>query len=140
MSTTIRIYKNWKLSITIISSQNVPRKLSSLWIKWSNSDAVFWVTQFTLLKKIKPVFYKSTVGDYYIFNIDCSFRLFGYYNKLQFFSQNILLEREEELLNENRLLTFFFTDEPSLMSFKTPWLWLCNSTQKSFLSEVPNLR
>ena len=119
----------------IISFTNVPKGFYSLWIKWSNSDGVWSRPVHAIDIKIKPVFWQTNLAiAIYLFLIFL-FLLFvwSYYNKQYKLRQNIIFQKREEEIHQNRLT--FFTNIAH--EFQTPLTLIVGPVQK--LAESENL-
>ncbi|WNH11163.1 two-component regulator propeller domain-containing protein [Thalassobellus suaedae] len=119
----------------IISFTNVPKGGYSLWIKWSNSDGVWSDAVHAVDIKIKPVFWQSNAAIFVYFILCLLFLLFvwSYFNKQYRLRQNILFQKREEEIHQNRLT--FFTNIAH--EFQTPLTLIVGPIQK--LAESENL-
>ena len=119
----------------IISFTNVPKGAYSLFIKWSNTDGVWSEAVHAIDIKIKPVFWQSRVAIAIYFILILLFLLFvwSYFNKQYKLRQNILFQKREEEIHQNRLT--FFTNIAH--EFQTPLTLIVGPVQK--LAESENL-
>ncbi|MFH4966515.1 response regulator [Gaetbulibacter sp. M235] len=119
----------------IISFTNVPKGSYSLWIKWSNSDGVWSKAVHVIDIKIKPIFWQSNMAILVYFILLFLFTLFvwSYFNKQYKLRQNIIIQRREEEIHQNRLT--FFTNIAH--EFQTPLTLIVGPIQK--LAESENL-
>ena len=119
----------------IISFTNVPKGSYSLWLKWSNSDGIWNNPVHAIDIKIKPVFWQSNTAFAIYFILSFLFLLFvwSYFNKQYKLRQNILFQKHEEEIHQNRLT--FFTNIAH--EFQTPLTLIVGPVQK--LVEVENL-
>ncbi len=129
--------QNWNAvnNRRIISFTNVPKGFYSLWIKWSNSDGVWSSPVHAIDIKIKPVFWQSNVAIavYFIFIILFFLFVWSYFNKQYKLRQNIIFQKREEEIHQNRLT--FFTNIAH--EFQTPLTLIVGPVQK--LAESENL-
>ena len=129
--------QNWNVvnNRRIISFTNVPKGFYSLWIKWSNSDGVWSGPVHAIDIKIKPVFWQSNVAIATYLLIIFLFLLFvwSYFNKQYRLRQNIIFQKREEEIHQNRLT--FFTNIAH--EFQTPLTLIVGPVQK--LAESENL-
>ncbi len=118
----------------IISFTNVPQGNYSLWIKWSNSDGVWTNPVRAIDIKIKPIFWRSNVAIIIYILLIFLFILFvlSYYKKQQLLRQNIIFQKRDEEIHQNRLT--FFTNIAH--EFQTPLTLIIGPIQK--LSETTN--
>lgn len=118
-----------------ISYTNVPKGSYSLWIKWSNSDGVWSNPVHAIDIRIKPVFWQSNIAITIYFILLLLFLLFvwSYFNKQYKLRQNILIQKREEEIHQNRLR--FFTNIAH--EFQTPLTLIVGPVQK--LAEFENL-
>ncbi|GAA4940801.1 two-component regulator propeller domain-containing protein [Algibacter agarivorans] len=129
--------QNWNVvnNRRIISFTNVPKGFYSLWIKWSNSDGV-WSSPVQVIDiKIKPVFWQSNLAIviYSIFIFLFLLFVWSYFNKQYKLRQNIIFQKREEEIHQNRLT--FFTNIAH--EFQTPLTLIVGPVQK--LAESENL-
>ena len=119
----------------IISFTNVPKGSYSLWIKWSNSDGVWSNKVHAIDIKIKPVYWQSNLAILIYFILLFLFLLFvwSYFNKQYKLRQNILFQKREEEIHQNKL--DFFTNIAH--EFQTPLTLIVGPVQK--LAEFENL-
>jgi len=119
----------------IISFTNVPKGSYSLWINWSNSDGVWSNPVHAIDIEIKPVFWQSNVAIIVYFILLFLFLLFvwSYFNKQYKLRQNIIFQKREEEIHQNRLT--FFTNIAH--EFQTPLTLIEGPVQK--LAESENL-
>lgn len=119
----------------IISFTNVPNGFYSLWIKWSNSDGVWSSPVHAIDIKIKPVFWQSNaaIAIYFIFIFLFLLFVWSYFNKQYKLRKNILFQKREEEIHQNRLT--FFTNIAH--EFQTPLTLIVGPVQK--LAESENL-
>lgn len=117
----------------IISFTNVPKGSYSLWIKWSNSDGIWSDPVHAIDIKIKPVFWQSNVALFVYVILMVLFLLFvwSYFNKQYKLKQNILFQKREEEIHQNRLT--FFTNIAH--EFQTPLTLIVGPVQKLAQSE-----
>ncbi|WP_308990644.1 response regulator [Mariniflexile litorale] len=118
-----------------ISFTNVPKGAYSLWIKWSNSDGVWCKAVHAIDIKIKPVFWQSNAAIFVYFTLLLLFLLFvwSYFNKQYKLRQNIIFQKREEEIHQNRLT--FFTNIAH--EFQTPLTLIVGPVQK--LAESENM-
>ncbi|MDO5979098.1 hybrid sensor histidine kinase/response regulator transcription factor [Flavivirga spongiicola] len=118
-----------------ISFTNVPKGTYSLWIKWSNSDGVWGKPVRAIDIKIKPVYWQSNIAFVIYLGLLSLFVLFiqSYYKKRQSLKQNIVFQKREKEIHQNRLN--FFTNIAH--EFQTPLTLILGPVQK--LSESSNL-
>ncbi|WP_166964020.1 hybrid sensor histidine kinase/response regulator transcription factor [Yeosuana marina] len=119
----------------IISFTNVPKGSYSLWIKWSNSDGIWSKAVHAIDIEIKPIFWQSNVAIFVYFILLLLFLLFvwSYFNKQYKLRQNIIFQKREEEIHQNRLT--FFTNIAH--EFQTPLTLIVGPVQK--LAESENL-
>ena len=119
----------------IISFTNVPKGFYSLWIKWSNSDGIWSNPVHAIDIEIKPVYWQSNMAFAIYFILIFLFLLFvwSYFNKQYKLRQNILFQKREEEIHQNRLT--FFTNIAH--EFQTPLTLIVGPVQK--LVEVESL-
>ncbi len=117
----------------IISFTNVPKGAYSLLIKWSNADGVWSDSVHAIDIKIKPVFWQSTVAIAIYLILILLFLLFvwSYFNKQYKLRQNIIFQKREEEIHQNRLT--FFTNIAH--EFQTPLTLIVGPIQKLAESE-----
>lgn len=118
----------------IISFTNVPKGAYSLWIKWSNSDGVWSNPVHAIDIQIKPIFWQSNLAVVIYMVLLFLFLLFvwSYYNKQNSLRQNIIFQKREEEIHQNKLN--FFTNIAH--EFQTPLTLIVGPVQK--LSESEN--
>ncbi len=119
----------------IISFTNVPKGSYALWIKWSNSDGIWSDAVHAIDIKVKPVYWQSNVAIFIYFILLFLFLLFvwSYFSKQYKLRKNILLQKREEEIHQNRLT--FFTNIAH--EFQTPLTLIVGPVQK--LAESENL-
>ncbi|WP_142786328.1 hybrid sensor histidine kinase/response regulator transcription factor [Changchengzhania lutea] len=119
----------------IISFTNVPKGSYALWLKWSNSDGIWSDAVHAIDIKIKPVYWQSNMALFIYFILLCLFLLFvwSYFSKQYKLRKNILLQKREEEIHQNRLT--FFTNIAH--EFQTPLTLIVGPVQK--LAESENL-
>ena len=100
------------------SFTNVPKGDYELWLKWSNSDGIWGDPVKAMDIQIKPVFWQSNAAMVVYFILLVLFVLFvwSYFNKQYSLRQNIISQRKEEEIHQNRLN--FFTNVAH--EFQTP--------------------
>ena len=118
-----------------ISFTNVPKGNYSLWLKWSNSDGVWGKPIRAIDIRVKPVYWQSNIAFVIYLGLLSLFILFiqSYYKKRQSLKQNIVFQKREEEIHQNRLN--FFTNIAH--EFQTPLTLILGPVQK--LSESTNL-
>ncbi|MEE9363685.1 MAG: two-component regulator propeller domain-containing protein [Cellulophaga sp.] len=91
-----------------ISFTNVPAGEYSLWLKWSNSDGIWSNPVQAIDFQVKPIFWRSNLALFLYTVLSFLFMLFvlSYYKKRQSLKQNIIFQKREEEIHQNRL-TFF---------------------------------
>ncbi|WP_299672094.1 two-component regulator propeller domain-containing protein [uncultured Polaribacter sp.] len=119
----------------IISFTNVPKGSYALWLKWSNSDGVWSDAVHAVDIKIKPVYWQSNVALFIYLILLGLFLLFvwSYFRKQYKLRQNIIFQKREEEIHQNRLT--FFTNIAH--EFQTPLTLIVGPVQK--LAESENL-
>ena len=112
----------------IISFTNVPHGSYSLWIKWSNSDGVWSQPVHAIDIQVNPVYWQSTTAFMLYAILLILFILFvlSYYNKQQSLRQNIIFQKREEEIHQNKLS--FFTNIAH--EFQTPLTLIVGPVQK----------
>ncbi|SNR69414.1 Signal transduction histidine kinase [Lutibacter flavus] len=122
--------EDWKTinNRRIISFTNVPKGAYSLWIKWSNSDGVWSQPVHAIDIRVNPVYWQSTVAFMLYAILLILFILFvlSYYNKQQSLRQNIIFQKREEEIHQNKLN--FFTNIAH--EFQTPLTLIVGPVQK----------
>ncbi|WP_282160917.1 hybrid sensor histidine kinase/response regulator transcription factor [Ulvibacterium marinum] len=115
-----------------ISLTNVPPGDYSLWLKWTNSDGVWTNPVQAMNMKIKPIFWRSNFAVILYSFLVVLFLMFvwSYFNEQYKLRQNILFQKREEEIHQNRLT--FFTNIAH--EFQTPLTLITGPIQK--LSEV----
>jgi len=115
-----------------ISLTNVPPGDYSLWLKWTNSDGVWTNPVQAVDMKIKPIFWRSNIAIVLYSSLFVLFLMFvwSYFNKQYKLRRNILFQKREEEIHQNRLT--FFTNIAH--EFQTPLTLITGPIQK--LSEV----
>lgn len=118
-----------------ISFTNVPPGSYSLWLKWTNSDGIWSSPARAIDIKIDPIFWRSNMAIVLYSLLLVLFLLFvwSYFNKQYKLRQNILLQKKEEEIHQNRLT--FFTNIAH--EFQTPLTLITGPIQK--LSELTNM-
>ncbi len=100
----------------------------TLWLKWSNSDGVWTEPVKAILIKIKPIFWQSHFA-YVIYSLLLLLLLIfviSYYKKQNTLRQNLIFQKREEEIHQNRLT--FFTDIAH--EFQTPLTLIVGPVQK----------
>lgn len=122
--------QDWKTinNRRIISFTNVPKGSYSLWIKWSNSDGIWSPPVHAIDIQVHPVYWQSTVAIIIYCLLFILFILFvlSYYNKQQSLRQNIVFQKREEEIHQNKLN--FFTNIAH--EFQTPLTLIVGPIQK----------
>jgi len=111
-----------------ISYTNVPPGEYSLWLKWSNSDGVWSNSVRAIDIEIKPIFWRSNVAILIYSLLFFLFLLFvfSYYKKRLLLKQNIIFQKRDEEIHQNRL-TFFTNIAHEL---QTPLTLIVGPSQK----------
>jgi signal transduction histidine kinase/DNA-binding response OmpR family regulator/ligand-binding sensor domain-containing protein len=122
--------QDWKTinNRRIISFTNVPKGVYSLWIKWSNSDGVWSQPVRAIDIQVDPVYWQSTIAFILYAFLLILFVLFvlSYYSKQQSLRQNIIFQKREEEIHQNKLS--FFTNIAH--EFQTPLTLIVGPAQK----------
>ncbi len=111
-----------------ISFTNVPPGKYSLWLKWSNSDGIWSDPVQAIDIQIKPIFWRSNIAIVIYLILFFLFLLFvlSYYKERQLLKQNIIFQKREEEIHQNRL-TFFTNIAHEL---QTPLTLIVGPSQK----------
>ncbi|MBC8769543.1 response regulator [Arenibacter sp. BSSL-BM3] len=118
-----------------ISFTNVPPGKYSLWLKWTNSDGVWSNPTRAIDIKIDPILWRTNVAYavYLLLFLLLLVLIYSYYQKKQSLTQNIIHQKREEEIHQNRLT--FFTNVAH--EFQTPLTLITGPVQK--LSEMVGL-
>lgn len=119
-----------------ISFTNVPPGKYSLWLKWSNSDGIWSDSVQAIDIQIKPIFWRSNIaiGMYSVLFFLFLLFVLSYYKKQQLLKQNIIFQKREEEIHQNRL-TFFTNIAHEL---QTPLTLIVGPSQKLSKSGIFN--
>lgn len=117
------------------SFTNVPKGDYTLWLKWSNSDGIWGPPVRAVDIKIKPILWQSNaaVTIYVIFLLLFILFVWSYFNKQYKLRQNIISQKREEEIHQNRLS--FFTNVAH--EFQTPLTLILGPIHK--LSKSTNM-
>ncbi|MGC1632171.1 MAG: hybrid sensor histidine kinase/response regulator transcription factor, partial [Gelidibacter sp.] len=117
------------------SFTNVPQGDYALWLKWTNSDGVWGPPVRAISIQIKPIFWESNmaIAVYLIFLLLLLLLVWSYFNKQYKLRQNIIFQRKEEEIHQNRLN--FFTNVAH--EFQTPLTLILGPIHK--LSKSTNM-
>lgn len=90
------------------SFTNVPSGKYSLWLKWTNGDGIWGDPVRAIDIHIEPIFWRSisAILLYVLLFFLLLLLVFSYYRKRQSLRQNIIFQKREEEIHQNRL-TFF---------------------------------
>ncbi|RAV27743.1 hybrid sensor histidine kinase/response regulator transcription factor [Sinomicrobium soli] len=91
-----------------ISFTNIPAGTYGLWLKWTNEDGIWSEPVEAIRLKIHPPLWKTDVAYVFYVLLISAFLwfLYSYNQKKQRLKQNILFQKREEEIHQNRL-TFF---------------------------------
>lgn len=117
------------------SFTNVPKGNYTLWLKWSNSDGVWGPPVRAIDIQIKPILWQSNAAIviYGIFLFLFLLFVWSYFNKQYKLRQNIISQKREEEVHQNRLS--FFTNVAH--EFQTPLTLILGPIHK--LSKSTNM-
>lgn len=118
-----------------ISFTNVPPGKYSLLLKWTNSDGIWSNPTKAIDIKIDPIIWRTNVAYavYLLLFLLLLVLIYSYYQKKQSLKQNIINQKREEEIHQNRLT--FFTNVAH--EFQTPLTLITGPVQK--LSEMVGL-
>ncbi|MEJ1222770.1 hybrid sensor histidine kinase/response regulator transcription factor [Sediminicola sp. 1XM1-17] len=118
-----------------ISFTNVPPGQYSLWLKWSNSDGIWSNPTRAIDIKIDPIIWRTNVAYavYILLFMLLLALIYSYYQKKRSLAKNIIRQKREEEIHQNRLT--FFTNVAH--EFQTPLTLITGPIQK--LSEMVGL-
>lgn len=118
-----------------ISFTNVPPGQYSLWLKWTNSDGVWSGPTRAIDIKIDPIVWRTNIAyaAYVLLFLLLLVLIYSYYQKRRSLRQNIIDQKREEEIHQNRLT--FFTNVAH--EFQTPLTLITGPIQK--LSEMVGL-
>ena len=106
----------------------MPAGKYALWLKWSNSDGIWSNPVKVIGFHIKPIFWRSNLALFLYSVLSILFILFvlSYYKKRQSLKQNLIFQKREEEIHQNRLT--FFTNIAH--EFQTPLTLIVGPVQK----------
>ncbi len=111
-----------------ISFTNVPPGKYSLWLKWSNSDGIWTKPLRAVDIQIQPIFWRSAtaISMYSILFVLFLLFVFSYYKKRELLKRNIIFQKHEEEIHQNKLA--FFTNIAH--ELQTPLTLIVGPSQK----------